>query len=520
MPVPFHTELLYALGTLARQVNPGDTWITFSKLLWPIVFVQGGTSNHIVVDDLDFSRLQLKITNPPRTARVGQVLRDPAFHNLERLEKIVEILTYADDLEERPPDEAEKAEQTIPGLFTPALIEAIQSQIPGAQVQPIGASSVLDSAFTTDQVLNLSEQYRKLVETTEGNEYRWRTVEQLIREPYERWIGNLKVKLKDAKARFDSDLTKTDKIINEEWIQGRINAEKDQLEIWTLRQKKDIMKKFVNLLRPIDRIMWEIHQSNREILSADALLTLQEGEVVETTKSQLDRIETVLPNVSRLLEEAKQEYTETLSELKVVEEKAATRLEQVQNEMAQQLRNKEMSIEEIKRQQADALKEIEREMEGLTKNYREILDIIERYARECRKEHQELAHWVLPDSVSEFTQPVIRMFIPLYAAVVEDEDFEEHIHLLFPSQASQTGESVELTVVAREFENFQQRVQEALEDDIRKRSNLEFACEEKNLLVMGEVTKEFERGVRLAKKKLPAEYVSNLEELWSQLRQE
>ncbi|MHA1730981.1 MAG: hypothetical protein ACTSU5_03515, partial [Promethearchaeota archaeon] len=178
-PLPFGSELIVAFGEMLDRKREDEEWLSFSRLLWPIVFIQGEASNHLVIDDLGIAKLQVQVTNPPRTAKVGHILRDNSLRNEEKLEAVYKTLTYTDEVLERAPEDMEKLSVEIPGLMSPEMIQGLAKIVRDMKSSPIDLSAVLDSTFTTEQALNLSGEYRKILDLTRGNGVRWASVEQL-----------------------------------------------------------------------------------------------------------------------------------------------------------------------------------------------------------------------------------------------------------------------------------------------------------------------------------------------------
>ncbi|GAB4318479.1 MAG: hypothetical protein Kow0069_21630 [Promethearchaeota archaeon] len=510
---------MLAFDYLSRQRREGCEWLSFAKLLWPFVFVQGEASNHVLVDEVGLLGLSIDLTNPPRTARVGHIIRDPSLTQAEKLDRVLEVLTYTDDVEVRAPDEVESFRLEIPGLTKPSLLAVFGKMLRHVRKLPIDHAGVIDSTISTERALDLSGEYRKALEVTRGNAMRWKSLVPLLKEPFERWILDFKVKLKEAEERFASDISKTDRLIDDSWIQDRVNEEKDKLDMWVLRQKKGVLKKMVDVLRPLDLIFEELRKHDLKLLGSDAIVGMSERDVRALTLQQLERIEAVLPNLHDKLEEAKKNFQERAEQLVEIERKAAQRLEQVQREFEEMLKNKELTIEDIKKQREKAVQEIRDQIALLEDKFAQILKKINEYADRCLEETQLLEEWAITDNETSFTQPVVRVYLPVYCAIFEDEEGEEKLELVFPSYVESTGSGVELKPLSPEFEKFGADIAVQLEEDVRKLTNFEFACEQNDLLNSdGLGPKLFAAGVRKLQNLTPSGWLERVKRQYEEMK--
>ena len=80
----------------------------------------------------------------------------------------------------------------------------------------------------------------------------------------------------------------------------------------------------------------------------------------------------------------------------------------------------------------------------------------------------------ITDEITKITTPTQNLFIPIGVGIIEDEDFEERIEIIFPSKYSNELERFPYFQDCYEFEK---SITELLEDNMKLRSNFEFTVE-------------------------------------------
>ena len=81
---------------LTKDIKKGKI-LSFSKLLWPLLSIQGIISTHIILDGLNIFSKAGKFNNPPRQPLIGHILRNiEGKSEIEVLSKIIEVLIYKD----------------------------------------------------------------------------------------------------------------------------------------------------------------------------------------------------------------------------------------------------------------------------------------------------------------------------------------------------------------------------------------------------------------------------------------
>ena len=198
-----------------------DKILSFSRLLWPFLSIQGVISTHIFIDGIKIYSKKGKFNNPPRQPLIGHILRNiDERSKIELLNKIIDVLTYKDAEAEEIGigEESEYHTLGIEGLVNPEHLQSLLKLIPHLDYLPITKYVPLDTALSTENALDLAERYRFYIDTMKGNSLRWETQIKLINSEIEKWMINLNVEIKDAKLRYSSQISKISELIDEEQL--------------------------------------------------------------------------------------------------------------------------------------------------------------------------------------------------------------------------------------------------------------------------------------------------------------
>ncbi|MFX0072584.1 MAG: hypothetical protein ACFFAO_15975, partial [Candidatus Hermodarchaeota archaeon] len=145
-------ELTLAFYLLTKELNK-EKIISFSKLLWPLLSIQGATSTHIILDGLKIYSKKGRYSNPPRQPLIGHILRNVENRTqIEMLNRIIEVLTYKDTEAEEigTGEESEFRTLTIEGLINPDHLNSLIKLIPYIEYSPIIEYAPLDTSLTTE----------------------------------------------------------------------------------------------------------------------------------------------------------------------------------------------------------------------------------------------------------------------------------------------------------------------------------------------------------------------------------
>ena len=69
-------ELSLTFHLLTKDLSKNEKILSFSRLLWPILSIQGTIGTHIMLDGLGIFNKKDKFSNPPRQPLVGHILRN------------------------------------------------------------------------------------------------------------------------------------------------------------------------------------------------------------------------------------------------------------------------------------------------------------------------------------------------------------------------------------------------------------------------------------------------------------
>ena len=151
LPYIYENDELALVFYLLTKDLKKEKILSFSKLLWPLLSIQGVISTHIILDGLNIFSKTGKFSNPPRQPLIGHILRNiEGKSEVEVLNKIIEVLTYKDVEAEEigAGEESEYQALTIDGLINPEYLQSILKIIPYLDYLPITDYSALDTSIT------------------------------------------------------------------------------------------------------------------------------------------------------------------------------------------------------------------------------------------------------------------------------------------------------------------------------------------------------------------------------------
>ena len=135
-----YDELALAYYLLTKDLQSNEKVISFSRLLWPFLCVQGVISTHIILDGLNVFSKKGKLSNPPRQPVIGHLLRNIENRTqIEQLQKIIEVLKYKDS-EAKSIGESEESEfqkLKIPSLIKPEFLQTLLKLIPYTEFKSV-----------------------------------------------------------------------------------------------------------------------------------------------------------------------------------------------------------------------------------------------------------------------------------------------------------------------------------------------------------------------------------------------
>ena len=168
-------ELALAFYLLTKNVKPDEKILSFSRLVWPFLCVQGVISTHIILDGLNVFSKKGKLSNPPRQPLIGHLLRNVENRTqIEQLQKIIEVLNYADNEAESlgESEESEYQKLKIKSLVNPEFLQTLIKLIPFTEYKTVADYMPLETNFTTEQALDIADKYRNSIDDMKGNALR------------------------------------------------------------------------------------------------------------------------------------------------------------------------------------------------------------------------------------------------------------------------------------------------------------------------------------------------------------
>ncbi|MHA1147060.1 MAG: hypothetical protein ACTSR8_02335 [Promethearchaeota archaeon] len=500
-PLSENEELTIAFLLLTNEINPSEKIISFSRLLWPLLSIQGVISTHIILDGLLILNKKDKLTNPPRQPLIGHLLRNIDNRSkIEQLERIIDVLTYKDSEAEKIGEGEESEFQTliIDGLLKPELLEVIMKLIPLLENKPIADYMQLDASLTTEQALNISEQYRQVIETMNGNALRWDTITELVGKTVDKWLTDLSVKIKDIESRYSSQINKTSSTIDPSQIKSRLEKERDRIDQWKVTEKKKVIESISALFKTPERHMEEMLKKNRFFSRDEILKSKNLEDIFPSFEKHFEFLKTEAKKFIELIDILTTRYEELKAESSHIDIEAEEKIEKLELELNAKLQDRNKEIVQVSEEKEKTLSELEELRNNIEELYNRASQIIQTKKANCLNEKNQLIQWSIKDSDSEFfSKPIQWVHLPLYAMFVEDEDMmEERMIAIFPGYIDKEDVYTELSEDIIELRNF---IHEKVEDDMKVRSNFEFSCENKNLIEDPNFSKKIQKGISVLK---------------------
>jgi len=403
-------ELALAFYLLIKDLKEEEKILSFSRLLWPFLSIQGIISTHIFLDGITIFSKKGKLTNPPRQPLIGHLLRNVEGHSeIELLNKISDVLTYKDSEAEEigEGEESEYMSVSIKALLDPEMLQSLMKLIPDLENLPIEDYVPLDTTITTDNALNISEKYRKFIETMKGNSLRWNTVSELIAKDVNKWITDLKVKIKDTDSRYSSQISKTSSTIDNTQIQEKMKLERDKIDRWKVEEKKKVIENIAALFKGIDRYLEEILKRNRFFSRDDALKSKILEQIFPNFESHFNFLKEEGSKLISLIDSLNQQYLELKAGSIQIDIEAEEKLEELEVNLQVKLQDRDKQLSGFEKEKQVHLQELDDFREQLESLFRKIYDIIQTKKSACLQESEELKKWTLIDTSAElFSKPI------------------------------------------------------------------------------------------------------------------
>ena len=498
-PLEDNEELTLAFYLLTKNLKPNEKIVSFSKLLWPLLSIQGVISTHIILDGLKVFSKKGKFSNPPRQPLIGHILRNVDNKTkIQVLNRIIDILTYKDTEAEELGTGEESEFQTleIEGLINPEYLQSLSKLIPLLDYLPIREYVPLDTSISTELALDISEDYRNIINTMKGNSYRWETQTKLIGEEIEKWITEITVNLKDLDFRYSSQISKTSGIIDDVQMRKEIEFEHDKIDQWKVNEKRNIIENISVLFKTAERKLQDIVKRNRYYANEETLKTKVFDDLLPSFEDNFSYLKKEGNSFLESVETLYQKYNEFKTESIKIDAQAKSRSEDFEKNINVKLKNRDKQLSEYgveKKEKIEELREFQIQIETLFENIKEI---IQTKVKNSLLDAEELIGWAIKDNDAElFSKPIQWIYMPLYAMFTEDEEvMEEGMNIVLPGYISDSEPYYE--DLTESFAELKTILYEMIEEDIKIRSNFEFSCERKNLIMDSNIKKQIQMGMR------------------------
>ncbi|MFX1498392.1 MAG: hypothetical protein ACFFBH_12765 [Promethearchaeota archaeon] len=504
-PIKENDEVVLAFYLLSKDLQPYEKVLSFSRLLWPFLCIQGVIGTHIILDGINIFNKRGKLTNPPRQPLIGHILRNIDNRSeIEQLTKIKEVLTYKDMEAEEigKGEESEFQELQIDGLVNPDFLQSLVQLINLVEYRPVSDYMPLDYGLSTEEALNVAEKYRNLIEYMKGNAYRWNSQIGLIEKEVEKWLINLNVKLKDLETRITSQISKTSQIIDSNQIKEQIALESDVIDQWKVNEKKTVIENISVLFKTVERQLEEIIKKNKFFTNTDTLKTRVFEDITEAFENHfgflLDQGKRFLEDINSLTAK----YMELKERTNQINEEARKKLENFSEGLKAKLRDRDIHLIAFEKEKEEKISEIMNLKTKVENLFLDLKTLIQKKQGICLQETKDLIAWSLSDGQAElFTRPIQWVYMPLYGILIENTKTNgENFKFLFPGNVKKDTPNL-YTELSDAMKELNAVVLEKIEIDMALRSNFEFSCENKNLLKDKSFIKKVQQGISILREK-------------------
>jgi hypothetical protein len=347
-PIGEKDELTLAFYLLTKDLGKNERIISFSRLLWPFLSIQGIVSTHIILDGLlVFNKID-RFSNPPRQPLIGHILRNIENRTqIEELNKIIEIFTYKDKEAQEIGEGEESEYQTlvISGLISPKFLQGLTKLIPLIEYKPISDFTVLDTSITTENALDIAERYRNIIQTIKGNALRWKTQIELIGKEIDKWLIELNVQIKDVELRYSSQINKTSSSIDTFQVDDQVKLEQDKIDQWNISEKKKVIENISTLFKTLELQLEELIKKNRFFSRDETLKSRIFEDLIPHLENHFSYLKEGGNKFLEALESLYQRYVELKNRVDQIDKDAKQKLDQIRSSLDQKLveRNKLLS---------------------------------------------------------------------------------------------------------------------------------------------------------------------------------
>ena len=501
-----NAELAFAFYLLTKNIDhEKDKILSFSRLLWPLLSIQGVISTHIFLDGIKIFSKKGKFSNPPRQPLIGHILRNVDERSeIEILSRIIDVLTYKDAEAEEIGKGEESEYQTleVEGLVNPNHLQSLLKLIPYLEYLPITDYVPLDTTLDTENALDVSEKYRNYIDTMKGNAQRWETQIKLINTEIEKWMINLNVKIKDIELRYSSQISKIKEEFADEQLKKQKEIDFDKVEQRNVSEKKNIIENISVLFKTLERQLQEIIKKNRFFSSEESFKTKVFEDLLNPYEEHFNYLKEQGKKLNDLIESLYQKYNEFKEQAMKVDNDTAAKLNNITIDFSKKLQDRNTKLSEFKQQKEEKLSELNSFKTKLENLFNKIKERCQNKIKNCLQDAEGLINWSIKDTQDElFSKPIQWIYMPFYAMFIENEEqMEERMDVVFPGYIRNDPNSI-YEDISDSFVELKNILIEKIEDDVKIRSNFEFSCERKNLIKDPNFIRKIQQGISILKDK-------------------
>ena len=498
-PIKDYDELALSFYLLTKNLKQNEKILSFSRLLWPFLCVQGVISSHIILDGLNIFSKKGKLSNPPRQPLIGHVLRNIENRTkTEQVKKIIEVLQYKDKEAEAigESEESEFQKLKIDSLTNPEFLQTLVKLLPLIEFKSVAEYMPLETNFTTDQALDIANAYRKTIDYMKGNALRWDTQIELIGKEVDKWLIDINVQLKDISSRFSSQISKTSQTIDPTQIKDKIALEGDRIDQWKVNEKRNVIENISVLFKTAERNLEDIIKKNKAFTHTDILKGRVFNDVIAPFENHFKYLIDEGNNFVRSVTSLTEKYMVLKERALKIDVEAKKKVDDFSSSLDLKLQDRDKNLSVFEEEKEKMISELKILQESIEDLYSQIKNIIKTKNGNCLQEAKDLISWSLVDNESElFSRPIVWIFMPLYVMFIENEElFEEKMVAIYPGFITDDPNNRYQEISGAMF-NLKEAVNERIEEDMALRSNFEYSSENRNLLKDQSLAKKIQQGI-------------------------
>jgi len=503
-PIKDYDELALSFYLLTKNLKKNEKILSFSRLLWPFLCVQGVISTHIILDGLNIFSKKGKVSNPPRQPLIGHLLRNIENRTKEeQLKKIIDVLQYIDKDAETigESEESEFQKLKIDSLTNPEFLQTLAKLLPLIEFKTVADYMPLETNFTTEQALEIADTYRNTIDYMKGNALRWDTQIELIGKEVDKWLIDINVQFKDISSRFSSQISKTTQIIDSGQIKEKFALESDRIDQWKVNEKRNVIENISVLFKTAERNLEEIIKKNKPFTHTDILKGRVFSDITTPFENHFKYLIEEGNNFVQSVTALTEKYMALKKRALEIDVEAKKKLDDFSSSLDLKLQDRDKNLsafEEEKEKMVSEIKILQKSIEGL---YTQVKNIVKTKNGTCLQEAKDLISWSLVDNESElFSRPIVWIYMPMYVMFIENEEIhEEKMVAVYPGFITDDPDN-RYQEISGAMLNLKETVNERIEEDMALRSNFEFSSENRNLLNDQSLAKKIQQGISILRR--------------------